>query len=136
MMSKQYRILMSAFKIYLVIWVSSFFWLGAYGERGDSCRKIISRIGLDVRPSFAFSSYKDDVLVGMLDLDNALNTKIATSLHLKYSFSFASSTPQGRYYPGVWQGIGVAANFLGNPKGIGTPISLYAFIVAPEYKFN
>ncbi len=135
-MGKNYRFEMRGFKIYIVILVWSFFWLGAYGESADSCSKIISRIGLDVRPAFAFSSYKDDVLVGMLDLDNALNTKIATSLHLKYSFSFATSTPQGRFYPGAWQGIGASANFLGNPKGIGTPISVYAFQGAPVYKFS
>ncbi len=127
---------MRGFKIYIAILFFSFFWLGAEGERADSCSKIISRIGLDVRPSFAFSSYKDDVLIGMLDLDNALNTKIATSLHLKYSFSSAPSSPQGRFYPDVWQGIGASVNFLGNSKGIGTPICIYAFQGAPVFKFN
>lgn len=111
--------------------------LSMQGEIVDSCRnKIRSSVGVDVRPSFVFSSYKDDVLMNMLDLANALNTKFSTSLHLKYSFSYAPSTPQGRFYPESWQGVGASVNFLGNPKGIGTPISVYAFQGAPVYKIN
>ncbi len=127
---------MRPIRTYIAIFICILSSLRASGENADSCSKIISSIGLDVRPGFAFSSYKDDVLVNMLDIENARNTKLAASVHLKYSFSFAPSTPQGRFYPGAWQGIGVAVNFLGNPRGIGTPVSVYAFQGAPVYKIN
>ncbi|MDE6023738.1 MAG: acyloxyacyl hydrolase [Muribaculaceae bacterium] len=112
------------------------FFLNALGESADTCSKIRSSIGMDIRPSYAFSSYKDDILSDMLDVANAKSTKIATSLHLKYSFSFSPTTTQGRFYPGAWQGIGTSVNFLGNKKGIGTPVSVYAFQGAPVYKIN
>lgn len=110
--------------------------LNAFGEYTDSCRKIRSNIGFDLRPSYAFSSYHDDILESMVDADNAKKTTFATSLHLKYGFTFSPSTPQGRLFPGAWQGIGASVNFLGNNKGIGTPISIYVFQGAPIYKFS
>ncbi len=91
---------------------------------------------MDIRPSYAFSSYKDDVLSNVLDIENARSTKFATSLHLKYSFSYSPFTRQGRFYPDSWQGLGVSALFLGNPHGIGTPVSIYAFQGAPICNFN
>lgn len=106
----------------------------ARGENTVTCSKIRSDLGLDFRPSYVFSSYKDDVLLNMLDGENARNTKFSTSLHLKYSFTFDASTKEGRLFPGVWQGIGSSVNFLGNPKGIGTPVSVYVFQGAPVYK--
>ncbi len=93
-------------------------------------------VGLDVRPSFAFSSYKDDILSGILDMDHAKKTTLGTSIHLQYGFSFPRNSRQGRICPDAWQGIGTAVNFLGNPKGIGTPVSLYAFQGAPIYRFT
>lgn len=130
-----------AFKLMLkrhVIAVALFlvFFLNAFGENADTCSKIRSSVGLDIRPSYAFSSYKDDILMNMVDIANARTTKLATSFHLKYCFSFSPSTPQGRFYPGVWQGIGTSVNLLGNHKGIGTPISVYAFQGAPVYRIN
>lgn len=111
--------------------------LSMQGETIDTCRnKIRSGIGVDVRPSYAFSSYKDDILTSLLDVADARNTKLATSFHLKYGFTFDPSTPQGHLYSGVWQGIGTSVSILGNPKGIGIPISVYAFQGAPVYKFN
>lgn len=74
--------------------------------------------------------------MSLLDVTDVRSTKLATSLHLKYGFTFDPSTPQGSLYPGVWQGIGTSVNFLGNPKGIGTPISVYAFQGAPIYRVN
>lgn len=124
------------FKRSIAIALCFFFFLCALGENADTCGKIRSSIGVDVRSSYTFPSYKDDILMNMLDIDNALNTKFATSLHLKYGFTFDPSSRQGRFYPGVWQGIGVSVNFFGNPKGIGTPVSVYAFQGAPIYKFS
>lgn len=105
-------------------------------ENPCSCAKIRSSMGVDVRPSYAFSSYKDDILENVLDVDNSRNTKFATSFHLKYGFAFDPSSRQGRFYPGVWQGIGTSVSFFGNPKGIGTPVSVYAFQGAPICKFS
>ena len=113
-----------------------FFCLNAFGENSESCGKIRSSVGVDVRPSYAFSSYKDDILKDIVDVTDARKTIIATSLHLKYGFTFSPSTPQGHLYPGAWQGIGVSANFLGNNKGIGTPLSIYAFQGAPVYRIS
>lgn len=112
------------------------FCLNSFGENADTCSKIRSSVGLDVRPSYAFSSYKDDILSSMVDITDARATKLATSIHLKYSFTFAPNTSEGRFYPGAWQGIGISVNFLGNHKGIGAPVSVYAFQGAPVYKIN
>ncbi|MDE5793751.1 MAG: acyloxyacyl hydrolase [Muribaculaceae bacterium] len=93
-------------------------------------------VGLDVRPSYPFSSYRDDILRNILDVENARKTKLATSLHLQYAFSFPRNSRQGSIFPDAWQGLGTAVNFLGNQKGIGTPISLYAFQGAPIWKMS
>lgn len=103
-------------------------------ESNDSTnkqRKIVSMIGLDIRPSYAFSSYRDDILKDMLQMEEAKKTTFSTSIHLKYGFTFTPETAEGRFYPGVWQGIGTAINMFGNPKGLGTPLSLYLFQGAP-----
>lgn len=110
--------------------------LTALGESDGTCRKIRSSVGIDLRSDYAFPSYKDDILRSMIDVDKAKNTKLATSVHLKYSFTFDPSTSQGRFCPGAWQGIGTSVNFLGNARGIGTPISVYAFQGAPIYNIN
>lgn len=88
-------------------------------------------LGLDLRPSWAFSSYRDDILRKILDLENARNTGLTTSVHLQYGFSFPADSRQGRICPDAWQGIGGAVNFMGNPRGLGTPVSIYAFQGAP-----
>ena len=93
-------------------------------------------VSIDFRPSYAFSSYKDDILSNILDMEDARKTKIASSLHLQYGFSFPSGSHQGRICPDAWQGIGAAVNFLANPKGIGTPVCVYAFQGAPVWKFS
>lgn len=105
-------------------------------EKNDSTqnqRKIVSRIGADVRPSYAFSSYRDDILKDMLQMEEAKKTTFSTSIHLKYGFTFTPETAEGRFFPGAWQGIGTAVNMFGNPKGLGTPISLYLFQGAPVW---
>ncbi|MDE5585112.1 MAG: acyloxyacyl hydrolase, partial [Muribaculaceae bacterium] len=93
-------------------------------------------LSLDVRPSYAFNSYRDDILSKILDLDNAKNTRLATSVHLQYGFSFPSNSRQGRICSQAWQGIGTAVNFMGNPKGLGTPVSIYAFQGAPVWSLT
>ncbi|MBD5287716.1 MAG: acyloxyacyl hydrolase [Bacteroides sp.] len=87
-------------------------------------------MGFDVRPSYAFSSFLDDVLSERLSMKDARNTHFGTSLHLKYGFSFSSSEA-GRLYPGVTQGVGAGVNIFDHSKSIGTPVSLYLFQTAP-----
>lgn len=128
--------MMSGFKVKLMIVLLFVFSINAFGENAGTFSNILSNMGVDVRPSYAFPSYKDDILMSMLDIENARATKLATSLHLKYSFTFSPSTPQGRFYPCAWQGVGTSVNFLGNPKGIGNPISVYVFQGAPVYRFS
>lgn len=93
-------------------------------------------VGLDFLPSYAFPSYKDDILSNILNTDAVKKTRIATSLHLQYGFSFPRNSKQGRICPDAWQGIGAAVNFMGNPNGLGTPVSLYAFQGAPIWRFS
>lgn len=93
-------------------------------------------IGIDLRPSYVMSSYRDDILRDILIMDKAKKTVVATSLHLKYSLSFSPDSGIGRLYPGAWQGIGSAVSFLGNPEGIGTPVSVYLFQGAPVWKIS
>ena len=93
-------------------------------------------LGLDMRPAYAFSSYRDDILRSIMDVSEARKTMVATSLHLQYGFSFPRGSRQGRICPDAWQGLGAAVNFLGNPKGIGTPVSVYAFQGAPVWRFS
>lgn len=93
-------------------------------------------VGLDVRPSYPFSSYRDDILRNILDVENARETNVATSVHLQYGFSFPDDSRQGNIFADAWQGFGVAVNFLGNHKGIGTPIALYVFQGAPVWKIS
>ncbi|MBD5189167.1 MAG: acyloxyacyl hydrolase [Bacteroidales bacterium] len=94
-------------------------------------RKIVSKVGFDVRPSYAFSSFLDDVLSERLSMKDARNTHFGTSLHLKYGFSFSSCSEAGRLYPGVTQGVGAGVNIFDHSKSIGTPVSLYLFQTAP-----
>lgn len=109
--------------------------LSIYASAGDSIGWRHS-LGLDVRPAYAFSSYRDDIMTGILDMQDARKTKIATSVHLQYGFSFPQGSRQASICREAWQGIGAAVNFLGNPKGIGTPVSVYAFQGAPVWRFS
>lgn len=98
--------------------------------------RLSSMFGFDVRPSYAFSSFRDDVLSETLSMENARPTHFATSLHLKYGFSYNPSTEVGRLYPGVGQGIGLGVNLFDYSRSTGTPVSLYLFQTAPIINFN
>lgn len=99
-------------------------------------RKFVSMLGFDVRPSYAFSSYLDDVLSESLSMDDAKITHFATSLNLKYAFSFTNFTENGRLFPGVWQGMGAGVNLFQHPDAIGVPVSVYLFQGAPIVYFT
>lgn len=100
-------------------------------ESDDSEKKVGSSMGIDVRPNYAFSSYRDDLLKSQLNMDDADKTRFASSFHLKYSFSYGPSTDAGRFYPGAYQGVGVGVNGFGNKAGLGIPVSVMCFKVLP-----
>lgn len=107
------------------------------GQSSDTCRwKIRSNIGLDLESSYTFTSFRDDILRDKLNIENAVKTRIATSVHMKYGFTFSPESSYRKIYPDSWQGIGTGINFFGNPKGIGNPINLYLFQGAPIWKLN
>lgn len=100
----------------------------------DTIPRTVGRLGFDVRPSYAFSSFRDDILRDMVQTDDAKRTICSTSLHLQYGFTFSPSTSAGHFFPGAFQGIGTAVNFMANPKGIGTPTAIYLFQGAPIWR--
>lgn len=123
---------------HVCIWTTLLFaWLiaGANDSIPESHR-LHSSVGVDIRPAYAFSSFRDDILRESLDVDNKKDTKLATSLHLKYGFSFSPTSRQWDLAPGAWQGIGVGMNFFGNNRGLGVPVSLYAFQGAPIWNIG
>jgi len=105
-------------------------------ESDDSEKKVGSSMGIDVRPNYAFSSYRDDLLKSQLNMDDADKTRFASSFHLKYSFSYGPSTDAGRFYPGAYQGVGVGVNGFGNKAGLGIPVSVYVFQGAPVWRLG
>lgn len=98
--------------------------------------QINSEISVDVRPSYTFSSFKDDLLKQHLDMEHAKKTWADLGLHLKWGFTYPASSKQNRYIPGAWQGIGLGINDFGNPKGLGTPVELYLFQGAPVWHIS
>ncbi len=90
----------------------------------------------EYRPSYAFSSFRDDILRETLQMDNAKTTRFASSAHLKCGFTFSSLSKEGKFFPGVWQGIGAGVNMFDNPHGLGNPVALYIFQGAPIVHFN
>lgn len=116
----------------LLVWAVIAIAANASG-RGDS---ITHQIGIDVRPSYAFSSFKDDVLRDMIHTDDAKRTKLASSYHLKYAFSFDADTEKGRFFPGSYQGIGLSVNDFANRHGLGVPVSVYVLQGAPMWRIS
>lgn len=118
---------------FLLILIILSFHLSLKGAEDPTSESLLS---LDVRPSYAFPSYRDDILRGILDMDKAKKTVIPSSLHLQYGFSFPGDSKQGLISTDSWQGLGVAVNFMGNPRGLGTPVAVYALQGAPVCRFS
>ncbi len=97
---------------------------------------IVSRLMLNLRGGYVFSSYKDDLLGPALDESEAKTSHGAGSVHLAYAFGFRPGTVKGDFYPGVYQGIGVSVSTFGNPDGIGTPVAVYALQGAPVWRIS
>lgn len=99
-------------------------------------RSSVSFLGADLRPSYAFSSFRDDVLSESLSMDNAAVSRFSGSYHLKYGLSFTQASEVGRLYPGVRQGVGVGVNIFQYPGSIGVPVPIYLFQGAPICNFG
>lgn len=56
---------------------------------------------------------------------------LSSSLHLKYGFSFAPSSVEGRWLPGSYQGLGIGVNTFTPGNLLGVPVSLYVYQGAP-----
>ncbi len=93
----------------------------------DSCErknKIIHHIGFDAGGSYVGSSHN---VVDHYYGNGATILHTDASAHLKYSFSYSETTPEGRLYPGAYQGLGISSTSFSNDKHIGTPVSVYLF---------
>lgn len=98
--------------------------------------KILSAIEIGVRGAYTFSSFRDDVLEPILDMSRARKTKLAAAYHLRYAFRYGPDTRAGRFFPGAYQGIGMAVNDFANRKGLGTPLNIYLFQGAPVWRIS
>lgn len=94
-------------------------------------RGIVYMVGFDARPDYAFSSFIDDVLEESISMKDARNSHSALSVNIRYGFSYDKATVIGKFYPGVFQGIGAGVNIFRHPASIGTPVSIYLFQTAP-----
>lgn len=72
---------------------------------------------MELRPAYNIVSH------AALRGDDPVNS--ATSLHLRYAFSFNKESEIGKRYPTVYQGFGVAAYSFFHPTITGSPIALY-----------
>ncbi len=61
---------------------------------------------------------------------------LSSSLHLKYCFSFAPSTVNGRWLPGSYQGLGLGVNTFTPGNMLGVPVSLYVYQGAPFWRIS
>lgn len=134
---------MNLFRILLLISAIFVGIKSAGAEKLDSIAgELISRqkaaffLGFDMRPSYAFSSFRDDVLSETLSMDNAAYSRFSSSFHLKYGFSFTPSSDTVRLFHGAWQGAGAGLNLFEYPASIGVPVSIYLFQGAPVWEIN
>lgn len=105
-------------------------------QTNDTVSKILSQIDFNARISKPFNSYRDDILSSMIDISEARQTKLASSFHLRYGFTFNPHSKEGSFYPGVYQGAGISINDFGNRKGLGLPINIYLFQGAPVWRIS
>ncbi|NDV82520.1 acyloxyacyl hydrolase [Bacteroides sp. 51] len=89
----------------------------------NSSSNIISRISVDIRPSYIFPT--NDFLKGHNQSGEHLNN--SSSGHLRYSFQFKPNTSVDQIYNSPYQGIGLARYSFKNREEIGSPVALYVF---------
>lgn len=96
----------------------------AYGmESAPDSSKFGHRTGIDTRGAWLIPT--NDFFRGENYLGHRLNS--ASSIHLKYAFTFPSWSREGLLHPTAYQGIGVACNTFFDHEEIGTPVALYVF---------
>lgn len=108
----------------------------AEAETTAETDSIVSFVSMDCRPSYAFSSFKDDVLRDIVQSEDAKKTRFAGSYHLKYAFSHSQCSQAGRFFPGAYQGLGISVNDFHNRKGLGIPVSVYVLQGAPVWHIS
>lgn len=89
----------------------------------SSSSNIISKISVDVRPSYVFPT--NDFLKGYNESGKYIDN--SSSGHLRYSFQFKPNTSVDQIYHSPYQGIGLAHYSFKNKKEIGSPVALYVF---------
>ena len=94
----------------------------AQGEK----KRVIHKLGLDVRPAYIIPSseslrpaYEGDIPL--------LAKRRAMSYHLKYGFQLNPESELGRLYPHTTQGVGVSFNTFGSQREVGNPWAAYVF---------
>lgn len=101
----------------------------------DSTSSIVSHLGFDMCGAYVGSStsaLRDAGYYG----DDQKELRSAMSAHLKYSFSYSSSTRTGRLYPGAYQGIGLSMTSFFENRRVGTPLGIYVFQGAPIFRLT
>ena len=78
---------------------------------------ISHRLSVEVRPAYNIVSHY------ALRGDDPINS--ATSLHLRYAFSYNDDSQIGKRFPTAYQGIGLAAYTFFHPDVTGQPVALY-----------
>ena len=99
----------------------------AYGmESAPDSSKFGHRTGIDTRGAWLIPT--NDFFRGENHLGHRLNS--ASSIHLKYAFTFPSWSREGLLHPTAYQGIGVACNTFFDHEEIGTLLP-YMFFREP-----
>ena len=78
-------------------------------------------VGADVRAAWLVPN--SEFFKGENELGKRLDKTV--SAYLKYAFSYAPDSRQGRMYPHTYQGIGVGYHNFFDTKEVGNPLSLY-----------
>nr|WP_129730860.1 acyloxyacyl hydrolase [Parabacteroides goldsteinii] len=105
------------------------------GAEGDSVawsRRLIHRLGVDVRPTYVFPT--NPFLKGENQDMNPIRQSI--SAHLKYSFQYYPNSYTDRIYRGSYQGIGLGWYSFENKDELGNPLAIYLFQGARIARFN
>lgn len=82
---------------------------------------ITSRWQFGLREGYVFPS--NDIVRGLNRYDAHVRSAFAADV--QWSFSFAPSSRNGRYYPHAYQGVGLGGNFFSSSRITGNPVNLY-----------
>ena len=92
-------------------------------ESMDSLVRWLHRLDLEYRSGYIFPT--NSFVSGRNEREKPLRHEQA--LHIRYGFQFAPTTNAYRIFGGVYQGIGLGYNCLGDLEELGNPWALYLF---------